>query len=116
MRELQDRYDIILCDSPPVLAVTDPVVLATIVDGVLIVVSSGHTRMDALERTVELVENVGSKILGFVLNNFDFRMAYGGYYGYYRYKYYTYGYGGYSSDVYGSDNGEKGKNVKREKR
>lgn len=111
MRELQSSYDIVLCDSPPVLAVTDPVVLATIVDSVLVVVSSGHTRMDALERTVELIENVSSRILGFVLNNFDFRMAYGGYYGYYRYRYYTYGYGAYGSDVYGSDNGEKRKKV-----
>lgn len=115
MHELQKNYDLILCDSPPVLAVTDPVVLATIVDGVLVVVSSGHTRMDALERSVELIENVSTKILGFVLNNFDLRMAYGGYYGYYRYKYYTYGYGGYGSEVYGSDNGEKRKKVRGEK-
>jgi hypothetical protein len=48
-----------------------------------------------------------------VLNNFDLRMAYGGYYTYYRNKYYTYGYG----DAYGSGNGEEGKEkVSREKR
>jgi capsular exopolysaccharide synthesis family protein len=116
LSHLRNIYDVILCDSPPVLAVTDPVVLATILDGVVVVVSSGHTRIDALERAVELTENVNARILGFVLNNFDLRAAYGGYYGYYRYKYYTYGYGGYGSGVYGSDNGEEGKKVRGEKR
>jgi succinoglycan biosynthesis transport protein ExoP len=91
--------------------VTDPSILATIADAVIVVVSSGQTRMDSLDRTVEIIQEVGSKTLGLVLNNFDLRRAYGGYYAYYRKKYYTYGYGA----TYGSGNGEEGKKVRSEK-
>ena len=109
IKRLKERYDILMFDSPPVLAVTDPVVLSTLVDGVIVVVSSGHTRMDAVDRTVELIQNVGAKSLGLVLNNFDLRLAYGGYYGYYRYKYYSYGYG------YSYGQGPNGEEKKRKK-
>jgi capsular exopolysaccharide synthesis family protein len=111
MNDVKKQYDVILFDSPPVLAVTDPAILATLADAVVMVVSSGQTRMDALERSIEIIEEVGSKTLGLVLNNFDLRRAYGGYYAYYRRKYYTYGYGA----RYGSGNGEEGKKVKSEK-
>ncbi|MBI3586882.1 MAG: polysaccharide biosynthesis tyrosine autokinase [Ignavibacteriales bacterium] len=92
IEQLKKQYDIILFDSPPVLAVTDSLVLSTLVDGVVVVVSSGNTRMDTLERGLELVENVGARFLGVVLNNFDLRLAYGGYYGYRRHYHYGYGY------------------------
>jgi len=102
LQDLRKQYEVMLFDSPPVLAVTDPSVLATLVDAVIMVVSSGQTRMDSLERSVELIQGVGAKTLGLVLNNFDLRLAYGGYYKYYRNKYYSYGYG---SD-YGLGDGE----------
>lgn len=94
VNRLKNQYEILLFDSPPVLAVTDPAVLSTIMDGVVMVASSGNTRADALERSVELLHDVGGRILGIVLNNFDIRRAYGGYYGSYRNKYHSYGYGG----------------------
>jgi tyrosine-protein kinase Etk/Wzc len=113
LHDLKNQYDMILFDSPPVLAVTDPSILATIADAVIMVVSSGQTRMDALERSIEIIQEVGSKTLGLVLNNFDLRRAYGGYYAYYRNKYYTYGYG----STYGVENGEgEKKRVESEKR
>lgn len=99
---MKKKYDFILLDSPPVLAVTDPSILATFVDGTLVVVSSGNTRLDALDRTLELIYGVGGKILGVVLNNFDLSQAYGGYYGYYRYRYQSYGYGS-KYGVYGEN-------------
>jgi len=108
--QLRKHYEVILFDSPPVLAVTDPAILATLSDALIVVVSSGQTRMDALERTLEVIESVGARTLGLVLNNFDLRTAYGGYYKYYRYKYYSYGYG----SEYGGD-GEGGKKVKSQK-
>ena len=110
LHDLKKHYDIILFDSPPVLAVTDPSILATLSDAVVMVVSSGQTRMDALERSIEIIQEVGSKTLGLVLNNFDLQRAYGGYYKYYRNKYYSYGYGA----TYGSDNGEGKKKVRSE--
>jgi tyrosine-protein kinase Etk/Wzc len=100
LRDLRNQYDVVLFDTPPVLAVTDPSVLATLVDAVVIVVSSGHTRMESLERALELMHNVHARTIGFVLNNFDPDIAYGGYYRYYQYKYYDYGYG------YGSGYGQ----------
>jgi hypothetical protein len=52
---------------------------------------------------MELIDDVQAKTLGLVLNNFDLRIAYGGYYKYHRNKYYSYEYG------YGSGNGEGSK-------
>jgi len=101
MQEFVDQinqiYDVVLFDAPPLLAVTDAAVLATGVDGAILVVSAGKTRAPAIERVLEFITGVGGKVLGVVLNNFDIRKAYGGYYGSYRYGYYGYGYGYYHS-------------------
>jgi capsular exopolysaccharide synthesis family protein len=70
-------YDMVLFDTSPVLAVTDPAVISTMTDGVIVVVSSGTTRMQDLEQAVELMEGVGGKVAGVVLNNFDPHRAYG---------------------------------------
>lgn len=91
LQGLKDRYDFILFDSPPVLAVTDPLVLATLADCVVVVASAGATRVEALQRTLELLMGVGARCLGVVLNNFDLRKAYGGLMGY-REGSYEYGY------------------------
>ncbi|MCI0707126.1 MAG: polysaccharide biosynthesis tyrosine autokinase [Ignavibacteriae bacterium] len=87
LEKFRSRYDYILLDSPPVLAVTDPVILSTIADGVVVVVSADSTRMEALERTTETLGEVGTRLIGFVLNNFDFRNT-GGYYSAYENKKY----------------------------
>jgi Mrp family chromosome partitioning ATPase len=83
----------VLFDSPPVLAATDASVLATEVDGTLLVVSYDQTRELEIERTLESLDSVGARVLGVVLNNFDARKAYGGYapashYGYGQYGLY----------------------------
>ena len=95
--QINQIYDVVLFDSPPLLAVTDAAVLGTGVDGSILVVSVGKTRAPAIERASEFLTGVGGKMLGVVLNNFDIRKAYGGYYGSYRYGYYGYGYGYYHS-------------------
>lgn len=117
LESLKKKYDYILFDSPPVLAVADPTILATMVDGVVVVVSSGNTRLDALQRSLELVLGVGGKLVGIVLNNFDLSQAYGGYYGRYQYRYQSYGYGS-KYGVYGENgNGDaKAKRGEREER
>lgn len=61
--------DIILLDAPPVSAVTDATILATRVDGVLLVVDSGRTRRDAARRANEQLQRVGARLLGAVLTN-----------------------------------------------
>ena len=75
MRELLDaaseRFDMVLLDSPPVLAVSDAGALVPMVDGVLLVVGSGLTARLALRRAKEAVEAVQGRIVGAVLNRFD---------------------------------------------
>ncbi len=91
-KQALQSYNVMLLDSPPVLAATDASVLATQVDGTLLVVSSDNTRELEIERTLESLESVGARVLGVVLNNFDARKAYGGYA---PASHYGYGYGQY---------------------
>jgi capsular exopolysaccharide synthesis family protein len=80
---LVQAADIVLFDSPPVLAVTDAVVMARHVDGVLLVVDAGHTREHALAQAVGELQKTGVNLLGVALNRLDTRR--GGYYYYYYY-------------------------------
>jgi len=87
---LAEQYDHILLDSPPLMYVTDPVILATMVDGVIMVVHAGKSPRDVAKRARQELSTVGAKIFGVVLNNVDFRK--GSYDEYYYYRYYeTYG-------------------------
>jgi non-specific protein-tyrosine kinase len=65
----RDRADVILFDAPPVVAVSDAVVLGTKVDGVLLVVSAGRTRREHAQRAKELLERVQVRIVGAVLDD-----------------------------------------------
>jgi succinoglycan biosynthesis transport protein ExoP len=86
----RDLFDIVLFDSPPLLAVTDAAVLSTIVDGAILVVRTGSTTREAVRRAVALLRNVHSRLLGAVLNDIDVNSGsyYSGAYGYY-YSYQT---------------------------
>ncbi len=72
---------LVICGSPPGLAVTDAAVLSRQVDGVLLVVDAGGSRRELAARAVEDLRKVGSNILGVVLNNLSPRGS--GYYYYY---------------------------------
>jgi capsular exopolysaccharide synthesis family protein len=61
--------DVVLVDAPPVSAVADATILATRVDGVLLVVDSGRTRRDNARRATEQLQRVGARLLGAVLTN-----------------------------------------------
>ncbi len=76
---LKSRADIVLFDAPPVVAVTDAVVLGAKVDGVLLVVSAGRTRRDHTQRAKELLERVHVRIVGAVLNDAPRGVVLGGY-------------------------------------
>jgi protein-tyrosine kinase len=71
LAQLGERFDVILLDSPPVLAVSDAGILAAAVDGVLLVVGSGSVPRMALRRAKEAIQAVQGKIVGAVLNRFD---------------------------------------------
>ncbi|WP_394186733.1 CpsD/CapB family tyrosine-protein kinase [Metabacillus halosaccharovorans] len=69
LEQAKNEYDVIILDTPPVLAVTDAQVLSNLADGVVLVVSSGKTETDAAKKAKELLESAKAKILGVVLNN-----------------------------------------------
>ncbi len=76
-----EKYDMIIIDSPPMLAVTDAQILATLVDGVVIVARSGMTEIDELKEAVGLIKKVQGNLLGTILNDVDKDIA-GDYYYY----------------------------------
>lgn len=69
MDKALEEFDMILFDTPPVLAVTDAQILANISQGSVLVVSSGSTEKESLLKTKELLSASNGKILGVVLNN-----------------------------------------------
>jgi succinoglycan biosynthesis transport protein ExoP len=83
--EARNEYDFVLMDSPPLILVTDPVVLATRVDGTLLVVASGFIGRGEVQRAVALLRNVNATFLGVVLNGLDIKKMYGSYYYYFHY-------------------------------
>jgi succinoglycan biosynthesis transport protein ExoP len=69
VNNLKDASDIVLLDTPPILAVTDAAVLASTIDGVIIVVRLGKTHAAALRQTLDLFQKVNAPILGIVIND-----------------------------------------------
>jgi capsular exopolysaccharide synthesis family protein len=90
LKDMVKRFAQVIIDSPPLLLVTDAVVLSAMVDGVILVVASGTTARGALTRAHRILENAGSRVLGMVLNKVDMRFDnyYGSYYGPYHQTYY----------------------------
>jgi succinoglycan biosynthesis transport protein ExoP len=87
MQSLEERFDHIVLDSPPVLGFADSVILSTSVDGVILVVLGGKTPRETLQRAKEALHHVNAKILGVVINRIDIQR---GDYGYYYYRYHHY--------------------------
>jgi capsular exopolysaccharide synthesis family protein len=83
LSSIQENYDYVFIDSPPVVTVTDAVVLAPVVDGVILVIQAGKTEIGAVSRAKEILESVKANILGVVLNRV--KESHGGYYYYYYY-------------------------------
>ena len=89
LHEAKARFDVVLLDSPPLLAVTDAAVLSTMVDGVVLVIRTERTKRDAVRRALGHIRSVRGRLLGAVLNDVDMRSgAYYGSYGHYYYSYY----------------------------
>ena len=66
---LKSQADIVLFDAPPILAVTDAALLASKLDGVLLVVSAGRTKREHAQRAKELLEKIHVRLVGAVLTN-----------------------------------------------
>lgn len=84
LQEAKEQYDYVLVDVPPVLPVTDTLLVSRIVDGVIIVIDSGNVKVEAARDVKQSLLGAGANILGVVLNKV--RSEHHGYgYGYYYY-------------------------------
>ena len=81
--KLRNEYDIIIIDSPPIMAVSDAEILSRLSDGNILVVSADSTEVDWLEESVELLNHEKSIFLGVLLNKFNYKSGYHSYYKYY---------------------------------
>ena len=90
MEELSKRYDRLIFDSPPVIAVADAMILGNSVDGVLFVIKSGQTSKEVVKRAKSHLEATNAPLLGAILNDLDLEDRAYRYHYYYSY-YYRYG-------------------------
>ncbi len=84
VEEAAKRYDLVILDSPPVLSVADTRILATVADGVVMVLDPSLTTRRMIKQAALAIENVGSRVLGLILNR-DTMRGEGYYYNYYYY-------------------------------
>jgi succinoglycan biosynthesis transport protein ExoP len=82
LKVLEDRFEVVLIDSPPLLPVTDAAVLARAGDGAILVVRHGRTTKEQLARTVSTLQAVDARLLGTVLNRVPRKGPDASYYGY----------------------------------
>jgi capsular exopolysaccharide synthesis family protein len=87
LRLLSYRFDHIVIDSPPLVSVSDAVILSTIVDGVVLVIHSGALKRSIIQRARRELQNVNARIFGVVLNKVDLKGE--GYDDYYYYRYHS---------------------------
>jgi len=92
VRALKTRYDWVLIDTPPVLAMADTPVMCPFVDGVILVVASEASSRPAVQRAIDQLAGVGGTVIGAVLNKVDLKRNsyyYSQYYGEYYRSYYS---------------------------
>jgi capsular exopolysaccharide synthesis family protein len=85
LRALGRQFDHILIDSPPLISVTDPIILSTLVDGLILVVQAGKSTRGLVSRARQELARVGARVFGVVLNNVNVKRE-----GYDDYDYYRY--------------------------
>lgn len=91
---LQKNFDIVICDSPPLLPVTDAAVLSQVTGSVITVVAAGQTRKQQLTAALDALNTVDANVAGLVLTKVPTRGA----------DAYAYAYGyGYSSERFGEE-------------
>lgn len=90
----KENYDYVLIDTPPIGLISDALVLIGLVDTILFVINTKYTYREALNNANEIVNNIGTKNFGLILNGVQ-RKKSKYYYNRYAYGYGVYGYGGY---------------------
>ncbi len=107
--EMKKEYDWIIVDSPPIVGITDPVILSSTADGVVLVVRRDFVDRNVANRALKSLEEVDAKVYGAVFNDVDFQSAY--YNKYYKYGYYYYYKNKDEPEMEESEEDQKGKSV-----
>lgn len=110
---LRQRFDYVIIDTPPLLVVTDPGIVASLVDGVVVTVKIRRKSRANATEAINILRSVGARILGVVINASDDASGSDGYrgYGYYKYSRYASKYSGgygYHSERRGNYSSSKG--------
>jgi tyrosine-protein kinase Etk/Wzc len=107
-KTVSEQYDLVLIDSPPVLAVSDTAILAPQAGTIFMVVRAEVSSLGEVQESVKRIAQSGESVKGIIFNGLDIsKRRYGYGYGYgYGYKYKRYGYR-YQSYNYGQDNKSK---------
>jgi capsular exopolysaccharide synthesis family protein len=83
LQALSGAFDLVILDTPPLLAASDAAILSTLADGVVLVVRAGVTESEAAQQAMQQLASVGARVIGAVLNDPDAKVQqYGGYYKY----------------------------------
>jgi len=83
MKQLGNEFDLVVCDAPSILVVTDPVLLATHVDTVALVVSVNNARRETIHRACKLLQTANANMAGVILNGLEATRRHYYYYYYY---------------------------------
>jgi succinoglycan biosynthesis transport protein ExoP len=75
LQTLRSKFDLVIIDTPSILAVTDTVALASVVDAVMVVAKCGKTEQHSLSRTLSVLSRGGAKVLGIIINGISFDSA-----------------------------------------
>ncbi len=86
--ELRFYYDFVIIDAPPVIPVSDPLMLSSDIDGAIFVIKAGKTQKPVIHRALQLLKDARIEALGVVLNNMHHVLPYYYDYDYYHYEYY----------------------------
>jgi capsular exopolysaccharide synthesis family protein len=87
-QELKFYFDLVIVDTPPIIPVSDPMLIAEYVDGVLLVVKGGATQREVVARASNLLLNARINVIGVILNDFEEVLPYFYKESYYGYHYY----------------------------
>jgi len=88
IHQLKESFQWVIVDSPPVLSVTDPILLAPLADFIILVIQHNKIEKSAIRRCISILKNVNENLLGAILNNVDVERQKYFYHSYYKYYYY----------------------------
>ena len=90
LKKLESEWDMVLFDSPPLVAVTDANMISREIDSIVLIVKVGQTDKKAFHHTISNLRNINAPLGGIIMNAVTNKGSYGSYYYYYYHQYYNY--------------------------